>query len=225
MRILVVEDEDAIAAFLAEGLDKAGYAVDRAANGAEALHWTAIAPYDLILLDLMLPDMDGCAVCARLRSQGVRTPILMLTARDAIQDRVGGLDSGADDYLVKPFAFAELLARIRALLRREPALIGTTLELEDLTLDTIARQVYRGGRHIPLTSKEYSVLEFLMRHPNQTLSRTAIAEHVWNYEFDNVSNLVDVYIHVLRRKLDAGRRTRLLHTIRGVGYRLSADPS
>ncbi|HWQ12922.1 MAG TPA: response regulator transcription factor [Roseiflexaceae bacterium] len=225
MRLLVVEDEDAIAAFLIEGLDKAGYAVDRAASGLEALHWTAIAPYDLIVLDIMLPDLDGWAVCTRLRSQGVRTPILMLTARDAIEDRVRGLDSGADDYLVKPFAFAELLARVRALLRREPALIGTILQFEDLTLDTVARRVFRGGQHIQLTSKEYSVLEYLMRHPNQTLTRAAIAEHVWNYEFDNVSNLVDVYIHTLRRKLDSGQGARLLHTIRGVGYRLSASPS
>jgi DNA-binding response OmpR family regulator len=225
MRVLVVEDEEAIAAFLAEGLDKAGYAVDQATTGAEALYWAALAPYDVIVLDIMLPDMDGFAVCAHLRSQGIPTPILMLTARDAIEDRITGLDSGADDYLVKPFAFAELLARIRALLRREPALKGTILQLDELTLDTVARQVSRGSRRIPLTSKEYSVLEFLMRHPNQTLTRTAIAEHVWNYDFDNVSNLVDVYIHTLRRKLDDGQRTKLLHTVWGVGYRLGTDPS
>jgi DNA-binding response OmpR family regulator len=225
MRILVVEDEEAIAAFLAEGLGKAGYAVDQASTGAEALYWTSIASYDVIVLDIMLPDMNGRAVCSHLRGQGMQTPVLMLTARDAIEDRVMGLDSGADDYLVKPFAFAELLARIRALLRREPALIGTVLRLADLTLDTITRQVCRGDQPVPLSSKEYSVLEFLMRHPNQALTRAAIAEHVWNYEFDNLSNLVDVYIHTLRRKLDAGQRTKLLHTVWGVGYQLSTDPS
>jgi DNA-binding response OmpR family regulator len=225
MRILVIEDEDAIATFLAEGLGKAGYAVDQAPTGAESLYWIGIASYNLIVLDIMLPDMDGYAVCRKLRGRGIQTPVLMLTARDAIEDRVTGLDSGADDYLVKPFAFTELLARIRALLRREPLVRGTVLQLENLTLDTVARQVFRGGHHIPLTSKEYSVLECLLRHPDQTLTRAAIAEHVWNYDFDNVSNLVDVYIHTLRRKLDAGQRTKLLHTVWGVGYRLSTDPA
>jgi len=225
MRILVIEDEDAIATFLAEGLGKAGYAVDQATTGAEALYWAGIASYNVIVLDIMLPDMDGYAVCTQLRGRGIQTPVLMLTARDAIEDRITGLDSGADDYLVKPFAFSELLARIRALLRREPLVRGTVLQLENLTLDTVARQVFRGGHHIPLTSKEYSVLECLLRHPDQTLTRAAIAEHVWNYDFDNVSNLVDVYIHTLRRKLDAGQRTKLLHTVWGVGYRLSTDPA
>jgi DNA-binding response OmpR family regulator len=144
----------------------------------------------------------------------------MLTARDAIEDRVTGLDSGADDYLVKPFAFAELLARIRALLRREPALKGTVLQVADLTLDTLSREVRRGDRVITLTTKEYSLLEFLMRHPNQTLTRATIAEHVWNYDFDNLTNVIDVHIFALRRKLDDGHEPRLLHTVRGVGYRL-----
>ena len=225
MRVLVTEDEEAITAFLTEGLGKAGYAVDQAANGAEALYWTSIASYDVIVLDVMLPDVDGYDICAQLRRQGLQTPVLMLTARDTVDDRVAGLDSGADDYLVKPFAFAELLARIRALLRRPAAVKATVLQLHDLTLDTAGRQAFRDGEHIPLTSKEYSVLECLMRHANQTLSRTAIAEHVWNYDFDNLSNLVDVYIHTLRRKLDAGQRTKLLHTVWGVGYRLSAEPA
>jgi len=225
MRILVVEDEEAIAAFLVDGLGKAGYAVDLASTGHEALHWIAIAPYDVIVLDIMLPDMDGFAVCAHLRAREQPTPVLMLTARDAIEDRVTGLDCGADDYLVKPFAFPELLARIRALLRREPALKGTLLQFADLALDTVTRQVRRGDRSIPLTGKEYSVLEFLLRHPHQTLTRAAIAEHVWNYDFDNVSNLIDVYIHTLRRKLDDGQQIKLLHTVWGVGYRLGVDQS
>jgi heavy metal response regulator len=220
MRILVVEDEEAIAAFLRQGLTEAGYAVDLAVDGAEALHWAAIAAYDAILLDVMLTEQDGLAVCAELRRRGVRTPVLMLTARDTIGDRVRGLDSGADDYLVKPFAFAELLARIRALLRREPVLKGTVLQVADLTLDSVSREVRRGGRVITLTTKEYSLLEFLMRHPNQSLTRATIAEHVWDYDFDNLTNIIDVHVFALRRKLDDGHEVKLLHTVRGVGYRL-----
>jgi DNA-binding response OmpR family regulator len=223
MRILVVEDEEDIASFIQQGLVAASYAVDLAADGTEALHWLTISSYDVIILDIMLPDVDGMAVCAELRVRGVRTPVLMLTARDAIEDRVAGLDSGADDYLLKPFAVAELLARIRALLRREPALTGTMLHVADLTLDTLSREVRRDGQLIPLTSKEYSVLEFLMRHPNQTHTRATIAEHVWNYEFDNLTNVIDVHIFALRRKLDDGYEPKLLHTVWGVGYRLSPD--
>ena len=225
MRILVVEDEAAIAAFITDGLVKAGYGVDLANEGAEALHWVAIASYDLIILDVMLPGMDGLALCETLRSNGIVCPILMLTARDAIEDRVAGLDSGADDYLVKPFAFAELLARIRALLRRESAFLGTVLYIADLSLDTRSHEVYRNRQLIPLTTKEYRLLELLMRHPNQTITRDAIAEHIWNYEFDNVSNLIDVHIHALRRKMDDPYPTKLLHTIRGVGYRLGMSMS
>jgi heavy metal response regulator len=220
VRILIVEDEQPIAAFMRQGLTEAGYAVDMAADGAEALHWVEIAEYDVIILDLMLPEVDGLSVCSTLRRRGVRTPVLMVTARDAVDDRVAGLDSGADDYLVKPFAFAELLARIRALLRREPVFKGTVLQVADLMLDTVSHSVRRGDRSIALTSKEYSLLEFLMRHPNQTLSRAVIAEHVWNYDFDNVTNLIDVYIFALRRKIDEAHQTKLLHTVRGVGYRL-----
>ncbi len=225
MRILVVEDEVAIAAFIQDGLVKAGYGVDLATEGTEALHWVAIASYDLIILDVMLPGMDGLTICEVMRQRGVVTPVLMLTARDAIDDRVAGLDSGADDYLVKPFAFAELLARIRALLRREPALLGTVLHLADLSLDTRNHQVSRNGEPITLTTKEYRLLELLMRHPNQTITRDAIAEHIWNYEFDNITNLIDVHIHALRRKLDDPYSTKLLHTVRGVGYRLGTDLS
>jgi heavy metal response regulator len=220
MRILVVEDEPAIADFVVQGLTEAGYAVDLAADAAECLHWAAIAEYDVIVLDVMLPDQDGLSVCGELRRRGLRTPVLMVTARDAVDDRVAGLDSGADDYLIKPFAFAELLARIRALLRREPAFKGTVLRVADLELDTARHTVRRGDRSIALTSKEYSLLEYLMRHPNQTLTRTAIAEHVWNYDFDNLTNLIDVHIFALRRKLDDTHDIKLLHTVRGVGYRL-----
>lgn len=223
MRVLVIEDEAAIAAFIKDGLIKAGYAVDLAANADEALHWVSIASYDIILLDIMLPDSDGLTVCAQVRRNGVSTPILMLTAREAIADRVAGLDSGADDYLVKPFVFAELLARIRALLRREPTIKGMLLQVADLTLDTITHEVRRGGQLVTLTSKEYSILEFLMRHPNQTVLRSAIAEHVWNYDFDNLTNLIDVHISALRRKLDDAHHTKLLHTVRGVGYRLGVN--
>lgn len=223
MRILVVEDETAIAAFITQGLAEAGYAVDLATDGSEALYWVSIAEYDAIILDLMLPDTDGLAVCTTFRERGIATPVLMVTARDAIDDRVAGLDSGADDYLVKPFAFAELLARLRALLRREPVFRGTVLQVGDLTLDTVTHTVRRGDQPITLTTKEYSLLEFLMRHPNQNLTRTAIAEHVWNYDFDNVSNLIDVHIFGLRRKLDDAYPIKLLHTVRGIGYRLGNE--
>jgi DNA-binding response OmpR family regulator len=219
----VVEDEAAIAAFITQGLAEDGYAVDLAVDGAEALYWVSIAEYDAIVLDVMLPDTDGLAVCSSLRARGIATPVLMVTARDAIDDRVAGLDSGADDYLVKPFAFAELLARIRALLRREPVFKGAVLQIGDLTLDTVSRVVQRAAQPIALTSKEYRLLEFLMRHPNQTLTRTTIAEHVWNYDFENVSNLIDVHIFGLRRKIDDAYPVKLLHTVRGVGYRLGVE--
>ena len=225
MRILVVEDEEAIANFIRQGLSEAGYAVDLAASGEEALHWVAIAEYDAIVLDVMLPDQDGLSICAETRRRGIHAPVLMVTARDAIDDRVAGLDSGADDYLIKPFAFAELLARLRALLRREPVFKSAVLRLADLEMDTVGRTVRRAGQPIALTSKEYSLLEFLMRHPNQTMTRTAIAEHVWNYDFDNLSNLIDVHIFALRRKLDDRHDVKLLHTVRGVGYRIGVPES
>ena len=223
MRILVVEDEQAIAAFVVQGLTEAGYAVDLAADAAECLHWAAIAEYDVIVLDVMLPDQDGLTVCAELRRRDLRAPVLMVTARDTVDDRVAGLDSGADDYLIKPFAFAELLARIRALLRREPGFKGVVLEVADVQLDTASRVVSRAGKPISLTSKEYSLLEYLMRHPNKILTRSSIAEHVWNYDFDNLTNLIDVHIFALRRKLDDAHDLKLLHTVRGVGYRLGIN--
>ena len=160
-----------------------------------------------------------------LRTRGVRTPILMLTARDTVEDRVAGLDSGADDYLVKPFAFAELLARLRALMRREPVLLGTTLEVADLSLDTSTRQISRAGQPVTLTNKEYALLEYLMRHPNQVLTRTMIAEHVWNFDFDTGTNVIDVHIRYLRRKIDDPHDLKLIQTVRGAGYRISTDPA
>jgi len=222
MRVLVVEDERKIADFIRRGLSEQGYAVDVAYDGEEALDWPAVAEFDVVILDVMLPGRDGIGVCKTLRERGARMPILMLTARDAVEDRVRGLDSGADDYLVKPFAFAELLARLRALARREPGMIAPSLELGDLTLDTTTREVSRAGQVIEMTTKEYAILEYMMRHPNQVLTRSMIAEHVWNYDFDNASNVIDVHIRNLRRKIDDGFSTKLISTIRGAGYRISS---
>jgi len=225
MRVLVVEDERRIAGFISKGLGEQGYGVDIAYDGEEALHWTDVAEFDVIVLDVMLPVRDGIEVCRTLRERGSRTPILILTARDAIEDRVRGLDSGADDYLVKPFAFAELTARIRALTRREPAAKGTVLRAADLVLDTTTREVSRGGARIDLTTKEYALLEYLTRHPNQVLTRSMIAEHVWSYEFDNATNVIDVHIRNLRRKIDDPFPTKLIHTVRGAGYRIFSHQS
>jgi heavy metal response regulator len=225
MRVLLVEDEQKIADFIRKGLSEHGYAVDVAYDGDEAVDWPTVAAFDVIILDVMLPLRDGIEVCSVLRQQGVRTPILMLTAKDAVEDRVRGLDSGADDYLVKPFAFAELLARLRALTRRQPAVLGAVLQVGDLVLDTATRKVARGGTPINLTTREYGILEYLMRHPNQVLTRTMIAEHVWNYDFDNASNVIDVHIRNLRRKIDDRFPTKLIQTVRGAGYRISARPT
>jgi heavy metal response regulator len=223
MRVLVVEDEPNIAAFLDRGLSEEGYAVDAVHNGNDALDWAAAAEYDAIVLDVLLPGRDGFAVCRELRARGVKTPVLMLTARDAVDDRVTGLDSGADDYLVKPFAFKELLARLRALTRRPIETRSAELRVADLTLDTLARTAQRGERRIELTAKEYSLLEYLMRHPGRVLSRTQIAEHVWNFDFLSESNVVDVYIRYLRRKIDDGFERKLIKTVRGAGYLISAE--
>ena len=221
MRVLIVEDEVQIADFICRGLSEQGYAVDVAYDGDEALDWADIAQFDVIILDVMLPARSGIEVCRTLRGRGIRTPILMLTARDAVEDRVRGLDSGADDYLVKPFAFAELLARLRAVTRREPAALEVVLQIGDLILDTTTREVSRQGMPVELTAKEYSILEFLMRHPNQVLTRTMIAEHVWNYNFDNATNVIDVHIRNLRRKIDDAFPAKLIQTARGAGYRIS----
>jgi len=223
MRILVVEDERRIAAFVKRGLEEEHYAVDVAYDGEEALDWAAVVDYDLIILDILLPKKDGIQVCRELRDRGSKVPILMLTARDAVEDRVRGLDSGADDYLVKPFAFQELVARIRALLRRQSEVKTTRMQVGDLVLDTVTRRATRSGQVIELTAREYALLEFLMRHPRQVLSRTQIAEHVWDYDFFSTSNVVDVYIGYLRRKIDRGFDVDLIQTVRGAGYKIEAE--
>jgi DNA-binding response OmpR family regulator len=219
----VVEDEPSIANFVRQGLTEAGYAVDVARTGREGLDYALAAEYDVLVLDIMLPKLNGLDLLRELRRQGNKTPTLMLTARDTIDNRVEGLDAGADDYLVKPFAFPELLARVRALLRRPPLQTGNVLQVGDLELDTATREVRRDGRLIDLSPREFALLECLMRHPNQVLTRTQIGEHVWNLDFYNESNVVDVYIGYLRRKLDNDSDLPLIHTVRGVGYRISAE--
>jgi heavy metal response regulator len=224
MRVLLVEDEHKISAYVKRGLEESGYAVDAVLNGRDALDWTEGASYDLIILDIMLPLVDGLTVCRELRQRGDRTPVLMLTARDAVDDRVHGLDAGADDYLVKPFAMRELLARLRALTRRTSNQSRSPiLSFADLSLDTRTHQVRRGGHLIPLAIKEFSVLECLLREPERVLTRTQIAEHVWNSDTFNQSNVVDVYIRNLRRKVDDPFEQKLIHTVRGVGYRLTLN--
>jgi DNA-binding response OmpR family regulator len=223
MRILVVEDEPGIALFIRQGLSEAGYAVDVAGDGEEGLDYALAAEYDAVVLDILLPRMDGLDLLRELRDRGVMTPVLLLTARDAVEDRVQGLDAGADDYLVKPFAFSELLARIRALLRRPPLQTEAVLCVGDLEMDIARHEVRRAQRVIELSPREFALLEYLLRHPTQVLSRTQIIEHVWNFDFSYESNVVDVYIGYLRRKLNRGSDTPLIHTVRGVGYRLSAE--
>lgn len=220
MRVLIVEDQPNIATYVKRALEEQGYAVDLAANGPEALGWAAVVKFDLIVLDIMLPGIDGLNVCRRLRSQGHQAAILMLTARDAVDDRVIGLDAGADDYLVKPFDLRELLARLRALARRDTAKTPT-LNVADLSLDSRTHVVMRDNSLVRLTAKEYAVLECLVREPGRVLTRTEIAASVWNYDIDNHSNVVDVYIRNLRRKIDDPFALKLIHTVRGVGYCLS----
>jgi len=222
MRILVVDDDRRLCAIIKRGLLEEAYAVDLAYDGEEGEYLAEVNPYDLIILDIMLPNKDGIEVCQELRAKKINTPILMLTAKDTVEDRVTGLDTGADDYLVKPFAFSELLARVRALLRREGISKSPELRVRDLTLNTLTRQVSRGQRPIELTTKEYVILEYIMRHPNVVVTRTMIEEHAWDYDFDSLSNLVDVYIRRLRRKIDNEREDSLIQTVRGAGYRLKA---
>jgi DNA-binding response OmpR family regulator len=223
MRILVVEDEPAAAAVLAKGLREHSYAVDIAADGAAAMVQVGDADYDLVILDVLLPRINGLELCRRLRDFGATVPILMLTARGGLDQRVEGLDAGADDYLSKPYHFPELLARIRALLRRGPALTSAELRIADLIIDTRARAASRGGRDLQLTTKEFALLEHLARRQGQVTTRSDIAEHVWDGSFDPGSNLIEVYIQRLRRKLDDGHDVKLIHTRRGAGYTLATD--
>ena len=221
MRLLVVEDEGKLAELLKGMLEDENHAVDVASDGEEALEFLRAGEYDLVVLDIMLPKVSGLEVARRMRAKKIRTPVLMLTARTAVEDRVEGLDAGADDYLTKPFAFAELLARIRALTRREiPEAVGNRVVVGDLTLDLKSREVMRGDRRVDLTPKEFALLEYLMRHPNQALGTQQIADHVWSYDFDGLTNRVAVYVSYLRRKLEGAGARQLIHTVRGVGYSL-----
>jgi len=223
MYILIVEDEKKVAGFIKQGLQEERYTVDVAYDGSEALILAKMNSYDLIVLDIMLPKKDGMEVLKTLRVQELSIPILMLTAKDTLEDKVQGLDSGADDYITKPFAFAELLARIRALLRRGKPTNETSLTAADLMLDTATHKVQRAGKPIDLTSKEYALLEYFLRNKGQVLTRTLINEHVWGYRFDTGTNIVDVYVNYLRSKIDRGFDKKLIHTVRGVGYVLREE--
>jgi heavy metal response regulator len=220
MRILVIEDEKKIASFIQRGLKEEHYVVDVAYEGEEGLYLADINPYDLIILDIMLPKKDGVAVCRELRKKKNAIPILMLTARNAVKDKVSGLNAGADDYLTKPFAFDEFLARVRALLRRGKEDKAGMIVVGDLELNQLTHEVKRGNKPIPLTSKEYALLEYLMLHANQVVTRTMISEHVWHEDFNSFTNVIDVYIKYLRNKVDKGFSAKLIRTIRGVGYTL-----
>ena len=218
MRVLVVEDNPDMGPFLKRGLMEHGFAVDLVTDGNEGFVHAATGVYDLLILDRMLPGRDGLDLLRNLRSDDVRTPAIFLTAKSAVDDRVAGLDSGADDYLIKPFSFAELLARIRVVLRRGPDTPATVLRVDDLSLDPATRVVERGGKRIDLSAKQFVLLQYLMRHAGQVVSRTMIQEHVWNYEFDGLTNVVDVHINRLRNRVDRGFERSLIHTLRGVGY-------
>lgn len=218
MRILVVEDEKKLASFIKRGLKENGYAVDVAADGDSGLFQAREVPYDLIVLDIMLPGKDGLYICRQLRKMKLGTPILMLTARDDVEDKISGLDAGADDYLTKPFVFAEFLARIRALIRRNSAAGTPILKVADLELNQITRKVSRGGKDIELTSTEFALLEYLMLNADQVVTRTMISEHVWNDDFDSFSNVINVYVNYLRKKIDADTDRKLIHSVRGTGY-------
>jgi|ERR1700733_6168956 DNA-binding response OmpR family regulator len=222
MRILVVEDESGLANSLVAGLKEECYAVDRAGDGAEAEFLAETNDYDMIVLDLMIPKIDGFRVCRDIRDRKVTTPILMLTALDSVPDKVKGLDCGADDYLTKPFSFEEFLARVRALLRRGPLTVANALDYKDIHMDLIGHSVFRGDRRVELTGKEYALLEFFLRNPERIVSRSQLAEHVWDQYFDPLSNVIDVSISHLRKKIEAVDRTRVLHSVRGMGYILKS---
>lgn len=221
MRALLIEDDRRIAGFVGKGLRENSYAVDVANDGEEATYMASLNPYDIFILDVNLPKKNGFEVCSELRQSGVSNPILMLTARDAIEDRITGLDGGADDYLTKPFEFRELLARLRALLRRHNFIRPPNIRIADLEIDTVSQTVSRGGEPVELTTKEYALIEFLAINQGRVVGREEISEHVWNESFDPFSNLIEVYIKRLRRKLDEGRDVQLIHTRRGAGYILT----
>ena len=223
MRVLVVEDNADLGAYLRQGLREHGFAVDWVSDGASGFDHAATGVYDLLILDRMLPGCDGLDLLRRLRGRGVATPALFLTARGAVGERIEGLDAGADDYLVKPFSFAELLARIRVILRRGSEVVPAALQVADLRLDPVTRVVERAGRRIDLSAKQFTLLHYLMRHAGQVVSRTMIQEHVWNFEFDGLTNVVDVHINRLRNRVDRGFDRPLIHTLRGVGYVLREE--
>jgi heavy metal response regulator len=218
MRIFLVEDDKRIANFVAKGLRENSYAVDIAADGRDALYQASVNDYDVIILDVMLPVKDGFEICRELRKQNINTPVLMLTARDAVEDKIAGLDTGADDYLTKPFEFGELLARLRALMRRRDIVRPSKIVVADLEIDTISQSIRRGGKEISLTAKEYALLEYLAREKGKVVGRAEIAEHVWDENFDAFSNLIDVYVKRLRSKMDEGFDVQLIQTRRGAGY-------
>ena len=220
MRILVVEDERKIAQFIKRGLKEEGYAVDVASDGEEGHFLATTNDYDVVILDLMLPKIEGIILCKRLREEKIPSSIIILTAKDDVQNKIQGLDAGADDYLTKPFAFEELLARIRAALRKNDQSLTTKLQVADLTMDLLTHRVMRGNKEIILTNKEYTLLEYLMRHTASIIPRAVISEHVWDINFDTDTNVIDVYINYLRRKIDSGYKKKLIHTIRGRGYTL-----
>lgn len=218
MRILVVDDEPHLTDILYKSLKEEGYSVDIAQDGLEGIEYAKMNVYDVIILDIMLPGMDGIHILNSLRASGIGTPVLMLTAKDATEDKVKGLDTGADDYMTKPFELSELMARIRALLRRESPSKTPVLKIADLEVNTLTHQVIRGNKEIMLTSKEYALLEYMLRNSGRVLTRTQIADHIWDYEFDGFSNIIDVYIRYLRKKIDDDYEPKLIHTIRGSGY-------
>jgi heavy metal response regulator len=223
MRLLVVEDEKKVSGFIRKGLEEEGYAVDVAFDGKTGLQMAMDRVHDLIVLDIHLPAMDGLSVLHELRARKVSTPVLLLTVRANIEDKVLGLDAGADDYLSKPFAFEELVARVRALLRRQTEAKLPVLRFADLTLDPARRTVLRGEKKIDLTAKEYALLDYFIRNPGRVLTRTMIADHVWDYNFDSMTNIIDVYVNYLRRKIDSDREHKLIHTVRGAGYVLKEE--
>ncbi len=224
MRVLIVEDEQRLSSVIKKGLTEDGFAVDVAFNGEDGLYLAETETYDAIVLDIMLPKIDGLEVCRHLRSQSIRTPILMLTAKTTIEDKVAGLDNGADDYMTKPFAFTELRSRIHAILRRSSGGAALQLAIADLLVDPMKHTVVRSGKKILLTPKEFAILELLLRHQDEVVTRTMITEHVWDYNFEGMSNVVDVFVGSLRRKLDRKFSPKLIHTIHGVGYKISVTP-